>query len=86
MLVIFRVCVSHLYYTDWGAAPAVVRVNLDGSDVEVLRAGLDSPNSVVVINGDVYYIDSYHKTGAAGALYRRDQSTENWEHVTELEV
>ena len=53
--------IRHLYYTDWGSRAAVMRVNLDGSEPQALRIGLDNPNSVIVIDGQVYYVDSHYK-------------------------
>ena len=54
-----------MYYTDWGATPAVVRTDLDGSNAVVLRVGLDNPNAITTLGNHVYVVDSHHKTRAS---------------------
>ena len=71
---------------------SVVRVNLDGSNAQMVRAGLNNPNAVAVIGGEVYYVDSHYKTrgddmdAPTGVLYRQDAQNGLWVEVQKLGV
>ena len=82
---------SHLYITDWGSQAAVIKVNKDGSDPQlILFPGLDNPNGVYHDSNEqkIYVVDSHYKTkkdendGSFGpskdaSLYRMNENGEN---------
>ena len=66
----------HLYYTDHGSNPKAVRTNLDGSQPEVLQAGLTTPNGIVAGPFGVMFLESNYNA--------REHSPKDIEAVGEL--
>lgn len=72
-----------------------MRSNLDGTNAVVIRnADLDNPNSVAVVDGQVYVLDSHHKkreqpdfdeASSPGRLYRVTREGQNWTEVASLQ-
>lgn len=84
-------CYRYLYYSDWSNRARIVRTNLDGSQPNELRAGLDNPNGLAIVGSGatkrLYVTDSHYKTrentkypgvGRNGSIYSMDLVGKNW--------
>ncbi|XP_078689114.1 uncharacterized protein LOC144920665 [Branchiostoma floridae x Branchiostoma belcheri] len=54
----------HMYITDWGEEPKILRADLDGRDPQtIVSSEMENPNGLAISEGKLYWVDSHVKSG-----------------------
>ncbi|KAI8520240.1 hypothetical protein Bbelb_034970 [Branchiostoma belcheri] len=65
----------HMYITDWGEEPKILRADLDGRDPQtIVSSEMENPNGLAISEGKLYWVDSHVKSGenSTGTLEQAD--------------
>lgn len=77
-------CGRHLYYSDWGENPRIVRTDLDGSNsiVIVNSTYVSNPNGLTLHNHHLFILDSnYNHRVNHAFLASFNMATQQWQEV-----
>ncbi|XP_019628781.1 PREDICTED: low-density lipoprotein receptor-related protein 4-like, partial [Branchiostoma belcheri] len=74
----------HMYITDWGEEPKILRADLDGRDPQtIMSSEMENPNGLAISDGKLYWVDSHVKSGvnSTGTLEQAELDGTNREQL-----